>query len=302
MKIAGYSMVMLTIMVSMASAGEGSTLEDSFRQVSKGTAWKPVATRKVGFRTYHPQGMTAVGDRFFLSSVEVVDRAADQGIGHLFEMDRTGVLLRETTLGEGEMYHPGGIDYDGINIWVSAGAYRPNSASIVYVVDPDTLQSREVFRFHDHLGAVSHFPDRNLLVAVTWGSRRFYRWKTVLQEGKWTVPDPGHPVMKPNGSHYIDYQDMQRVPGTSYSLCSGLQSYGQPGKRLFSLPLGGIDLVHVEELCAQHQVPAPLRAPAMPSWTRNPFYVESVNDVLRFFSIPEDNKSSIHVFEIEVGE
>jgi len=302
MNIVGRSMVMLVIAASMAAADEGVTLEDRFLQVCKGTAWKPVETWKVAFRTYHPQGMTAVGNRFFLSSVEVVDRAGDQGIGHLFEMERTGTLLRETALGDGDMYHPGGIDYDGTNIWVSVAAYRPDSASIVYAVDPDTLQSREVFRFHDHLGAVSHFPDRNLLVAVSWGSRRFYRWKTVLRDGKWMVPEPEHPVMKPNGSHYVDYQDMQRIPGTSHMLCSGFQAYVQSGKRSIPLLLGGIDLVHVEELRAHHQVPVPLRSPAISAWTQNPFYVESTHDGLRLFSVPEDNESSIHVFEIEVGK
>ena len=242
--------------------------------------------------------MTAVGDRFFLSSVEVVDREKGQGTGHLFEMNRTGALLRETTLGEGEMYHPGGIDYDGTNVWVSVGAYRPDSASIVYTVNPDTLQSREVFRFADHLGAVVHFPDKNLLVAVSWGSRHFYRWETVLQDGQWTVPDPEHPVMKPNGSHYIDYQDTQRIPGTPYLLCSGLQGYSLPEGKLSGIRLGGIDMVNVEELCAHHQVPVPVRPSLMPAWTQNPFYVELVNEGLRFFFIPEDNKSSMYVFEV----
>ena len=222
------SIAVLLIAAGLAAADETATLEARFRQLSKGTVWQLVETQKVEFCTYHPQGMTAVGDRFFLSSVEVVDREKGQGTGHLFEMNRTGALLRETTLGEGEMYHPGGIDYDGTNVWVSVGAYRPDSASIVYTVNPDTLQSREVFRFADHLGAVVHFPDKNLLVAVSWGSRHFYRWETVLQDGQWTVPDPEHPVMKPNGSHYIDYQDTQRIPGTPYLLCSGLQGYSLP--------------------------------------------------------------------------
>ncbi|HPO16400.1 MAG TPA: DUF6454 family protein [Candidatus Hydrogenedentes bacterium] len=299
MSIATYRMVLLIVIMAAASANGDITLENTFRQVDKTTAWKPAETVKIGFRTFHPQGLTAVGDRFFLSSVEVVDRAAGQGIGHLFEMDREGNLLREITLGEGEMYHPGGIDYDGTKIWVSVAAYRPDSLSIVYTVDPDTLQRREVFRFHDHLGAVSHFPDKNLLVAVSWGSRRFYRWETALQEGKWTAPNPEHPVMKPNGNHYIDYQDMQRIPGTLYLLCSGFQTYSQQGDRFPSLRLGGIDLVHVEELCAQHQVPVPVRPPAMPVWTQNPFYVESMNNGVRFFFIPEDNTSTLHVFEVE---
>ena len=57
-------------------------------------------------------------------------------------------------------------------------------------------------------------------------------------------------------------------------------------------------MVNVEELCAHHQVPVPVRPSLMPAWTQNPFYVELVNEGLRFFFIPEDNKSSMYVFEV----
>lgn len=280
---------------------DGAVLEKRFRQMGKDSPWRTVATHEIGFRTYHPQGMTAVGDRFYLSSVEVVDRKADKGIGHLFEMSRTGALLREMTLGEGAMYHPGGIDYDGKRIWVSAAAYHPDSASIVYTVDPETFHPREVFRYNDHLGAISHFPDKQLLVAASWGARRFYRWKTMENGGEWTVSDQEHPEALPNGNYYIDYQDMQRIPGTPYLLCGGLQTYTVEDAKLPSMKLGGIDLVHVEEFHAHHQIPVPLRPPLAPAWTQNPFYVEPSESGLRFFFVPEDEKSSIHVFEVDLS-
>jgi len=284
---------------AFAADNNGAALEQHFRQLTKSSSWRLVETRQVGFKTHHPQGLTAAGDRFYLSSVEVIDRKTDRGTGHLFEMDRNGALLRQITLGEGKMYHPGGIDYDGRNIWVSVSEYRPDSASIVYAVDPDTIEYREVFRFDDHLGAISHFPDKNFLVAVNWGSRRFYRWNTEKRDGKWSVPDPQNPLMQPNGSHYIDYQDMQRIPGTPYLLCGGIQGYSLPDNRFAGLRLGGIDLVHVEELRAHHQIPVPPRPPAAPAWTQNPLYVESTDTGLRFYFVPEDNKSSIHVFDLK---
>ena len=175
----------LCLLSTVAVCGENAHATDEghallptrFCQMSKDSSWKEVSTQALSFKTFHPQGMTAVGERFFLSSVEVVDRKAGKGVGHLFEMDRKGTLLREMTLGEGAMYHPGGIDYDGRYVWVPVAEYRPDSSAIVYAVDPETLKAREVFRFKDHLGAVSHFPDRKLLVAASWGSRKFYRWK-----------------------------------------------------------------------------------------------------------------------------
>ncbi len=281
---------------------EGVMLERLFPRMRKDASWRSVAAHAIGFRTYHPQGLAAVGDRFFLSSVEVIDRKAEKGIGHLFEMSRTGSLMRETTVGEDALYHPGGMDYDGKHLWFPVAAYRPDSESIVYTADPETLHIREVFRFKDHLGAASHFPEKGILVAVNWGARCFYRWKTVESNGEWTVPEPERPEISPNGNHYIDYQDMQRIPGTCWLLCSGLQTYTVTDAKLPSMKLGGIDLVHVEELHAHHQAPVPPRPALLPAWTQNPFFVETSKSGLRFFFVPEDEKSFIHVFEVDVGE
>ena len=66
-----------------------------------------------------------------------------------------GRLVADVVLGEGTMYHPGGIDFDGRDIWVPVAEYRPNSRSIVYRVDPTTRKAVEVFRFGDHLGGVA---------------------------------------------------------------------------------------------------------------------------------------------------
>jgi hypothetical protein len=277
---------------------EDNVLVTGFCKMTKDSSWREVSINALSFRTFHPQGMTAVGDKFYLSSVEVVDRKADKGVGHLFEIDRKGNMLREMTLGEGAVYHPGGIDYDGKLVWVPVAAYHPDSSAIVYAIDPETFKSREVFRFKDHLGAISHFPDKKLLVAASWGSRRFYRWRTAENNGEWTVTDPEHPEMFPNGSHYVDYQDVQRIPGTPYLLCSGLQTYEIGGGKLSFMKLGGIDLVNVEDLRPVHQVPVPLRPALLPAWTQNPFYVEPTESGLRFYFIPEDEKSSIHVFEV----
>jgi len=304
----GFGVFVWTIIVLMAavSVAENSSpsrrdedirVLDRFCQITKDTPWKEVSTQALSFKTFHPQGMTAIGDRFYLSSVEVVDRKADKGVGHLFEMDRKGTLLREITLGDGALYHPGGIDYDGKQIWVPVAAYHPDSSAMVYVVDPETLKAREVFRFKDHLGAISHFPDKKLLVAANWGSRKFYRWKTEEKDGEWTVTDPDHPEVFPNGSHYVDYQDTQRIPGTPYLLCSGLQTYEIEGNKFSSMKLGGIDLVNIEDLRPVHQVPVPLRPALLPAWTQNPFYVEPTGSGLRFYFVPEDGKSSLHVFE-----
>lgn len=302
MVIAVYRILVPVLLTAATATSAATTLETAFRSLTPGTLGTPVETRTLDFPTHHPQGMTAAGDCLYLSSVEVIDRATEQGTGHLFEMDRQGSLLRSITLGEGPLYHPGGIDFDGTRIWVPVAAYRSDSAAIVYTVDPETMESKEVFRFNDHLGAVSHFPKQHLLIGVNWGSRRFYRWKTKRRGDEWIVRNPDHPDTQSNGNHYIDYQDMQRVPGTSFLLCAGLRTYTEPGRHLPSLHLGGIDLVHIRELRAHHQIPLPLRQAGRRAWTQNPFYVESCEQGLRFFFIPEDSTSRMYIFEVGLKE
>ena len=64
-----------------------------------------------------------------------------KGIWRLFVIDRQGNLKKDIRLGEGTAYHPGGIDYDGQNVWVPAAEYRPSSRAIVYTVDPSPTSS-----------------------------------------------------------------------------------------------------------------------------------------------------------------
>src|SRR6185295_14284036 len=85
-----------------ASAASADDVADKFIRVTKGSAWKPVATVPLAFPTHHPQGMVKIGDRFYMSSVEIIeatqrypaprdglDRSAGKGQGHLFEFDGT---------------------------------------------------------------------------------------------------------------------------------------------------------------------------------------------------------------------
>src|SRR5580765_983652 len=114
--------------------------------LTRSSSWTLVASVPIAFRTFHPQGMVKIGEMLFVSSVEVIDRDAGKGVGHLFKIDMAGNLLADLRLGEGAIYHPGGIDYDGHDIWVPVAEYRPDSRSIIYRVDPSTMKATEVFR------------------------------------------------------------------------------------------------------------------------------------------------------------
>ncbi len=157
-----------------------STVGDRVMLLTRDSAWRRVAVVPLAFRTFHPQGLVKIGDAFFLSSVEVTtparrlarpidghDRDTGEGIGHLFKLDANGKLIDDVPLGEGSIYHPGGIDYDGAHLWVPVAEYRPDSRSIVYRVDPATLKSTIAFRVSDHIGAIAvDADDRTLQVSA----------------------------------------------------------------------------------------------------------------------------------------
>src|SRR3954469_3095844 len=181
--------------------GSRSLVAERVQKLTRRSVWTPVASVPIPFRTYHPQGMVKIGETMFVSSVEVIDRDAGKGIGHLFKMDASGHLAADVRLGEGALYHPGGIDYDGRHIWVPVAEYRPDSRSIVYRVDPETMKADEMFRVDDHIGAIVHNNEDGTLHGVSWGSRRFYRWtEHGAETGQWLNP-----------SHYLDYQDCKYV-------------------------------------------------------------------------------------------
>jgi hypothetical protein len=210
-----------------------------------------------------------------------------------------GQLIADIKLGEGAIYHPGGIDYDGRNIWVPVGEYRPNSRSIVYRVDPNTMKATEVFRFADHLGGIVRNTDDNTLHGVSWGSRRFYRW-TLGADGKVTNHDaPPATLRTLNASHYVDYQDCKYVPARRM-LCTGVteirQSADSPPFRL-----GGIELVSLDDGRPLHQVPLLLWTPGGMDMAHNPVWMEATATGLRGYFMPEDNKSTLYVYEVETN-
>ena len=277
--------------------------------LSRDSVWKQVAAIPIGFPTYHPQGMVKIGDTMFVSSVEVTvptrrfaqpaggyDRDTGEGVGHLFKFTMQGQLVAGAKLGEGTIYHPGGIDYDGTNIWVPVAEYRPNSRSIVYRVDPATMKPVEVFRFPDHIGGVVRNTDDNTLHGVSWGSRRFYRW-TIGADGRVTNADaPPATLRTLNPSHYVDYQDC-KYAGNRRMLCTGVTEIRRsPDTPPFRL--GGIDLVSLDDGRPLHQVPLLLWTPGGVDMTHNPVWFETTATGLRGYFMPEDDKSTLYIYEV----
>ncbi len=298
------------VAVTIVPTDTRSTIAERVTKLTRGSSWKRVASVRISFRTYHPQGMVKIGRTLFVSSVEVkvptkllprpvgdYDRDAGDGVGHLFKIDMAGNLIADLRLGEGTIYHPGGIDYDGKHVWVSVAEYRPNSRSIVYRVDPEAMKATEMFRFADHIGAIIHNTDDNTLHGVSWGSRRFYRW-TLGNDGRVTNADvPPETLRTLNTSHYLDYQDCKYLGGR-LMVCTGVAEMRQrPDVAPFRL--GGIDLVNLEDGRPVHQVPVLLWTAGGMDMTHNPVWIEPSATGLRGYFMPEDDKSTLYIYDVE---
>jgi hypothetical protein len=299
--------LVLTV-VAVASAGQQPTralVGDRALTITRETPWTLVSSIPLRFRTFHPQGMVKIGDTIFVSSVEVtvstkrfprpvngMDRDAGEGIGHLFKIDLNGNLLEDVRVGERSIYHPGGMDYDGASLWVPVAEYRPNSHAILYRVDPRTMKAVEAFRVDDHIGAVAYDTDDGTLHGVSWGSRRFYRWKV----NRSTVRSPVRQErLMLNTSHYVDYQDC-KYAGRHRMLCTGVTEL-RTSQNGSPFRLGGLDLIDLRDGRPLHQTPVLLWTATGLDMTHNPAWIEPTANGIRAYFMPEDDASTLYVYE-----
>jgi hypothetical protein len=292
------------------TAAQSHDVSPRVRQLSRATRWRLVSSTPVNFNAHHPQGMVKIGDALFVSSVEVrtptrrfarpeggYDRTAGEGVGHLFKLDLKGKLLADLKLGEGTIYHPGGIDWDGHSIWVPVAEYRPNSRSIVYRVNPATMKATEAFRYSDHIGAIVHDTDDRALHGVSWGSRYFYRWPLDRRGRATNAATPPARLRRPNHSFYVDYQDCHYL-GRHEVLCGGLGGY-RMSKDGPEFRLGGLELIDLRAGRAKHQTPIELWTESGLPMTHNPFWVETTPGGLRAYFMPEDGRSTLYIYETD---
>ena len=276
-------------------------LVEKITRLRPDTPWKQTAAVRLQFPSFHPQGMVKIGEYFFMSSVEVTRKRQNndggEGVGLLFKFDATGKLLTKITLGEGLIYHPGGIDYDGQFIWVPVAEYRPNSRSIIYKVEPKTMKALEVMRFEDHIGGIVHNTEAHTLNGVSWGARHFYQWKLDANGNVTNKTESPDQLRVNNPSFYIDYQDCHYI-GQHKMLCGGLRNYkSSPDGAVFRL--GGLEVVNLVDNRPIHQVPLQLWSPTGAPMTNNPFWMEVTEEGLRAYFVPDDDAAStLFVYEV----
>jgi len=293
--------ILAIALTSDAPQPDRSLLGDRIMTVTRDTKWTLVSSTPIRFRTFHPQGMVKIGETFIISSVEVkaptkrfpspvggLDRDPGEGVGHLFKMDGSGNLIADVRVGQNDVYHPGGIDYDGTNVWVPVAEYRPNSRSIMYRVDPQTMSASEVLRVGDHIGAVVFDTDDHTLHGVSWGSRRFYRWTLGRGTGENARPEQ-------NPSDYVDYQDC-KYAGKHRMLCTGVTEL-RVSREAAPFRLGGMDLIDLRDGRPLHQTPVLLWTSTGLDMTHNPVWIEPAAHGIRAYFMPEDDSSTLYIYE-----
>jgi len=264
---------------------------EAFRRMSNPSQWRLLRSTRLDFRTFHPQGLLRIGDRFLLSSVEVLKNPEPSsesgprprnGIGHLFLFDEHGSLVRDLKIGAGNCFHPGGMDSDGKAAWIPVAEYRPDSTSVVYRLNLDSLTVEEVFRVDDHIGGL--VIDKDRIFGLSWGSQRFYTWDKAGRLLK----------KRENYSGYLEFQDCKHL-GSGSAVCSGLNSIEGPTGHRFTL--GGLEVVDFNSGVPLVQIPVPLYTPDGTVMTRNPFDFSVNQDSIRLFFVPEDNRSVLYEWE-----
>lgn len=295
--------------VSADNRSANTALASAFGATDRNTNWQLTSKLKLNFPTYHTEGIAFTADHIFLSAVQILeptvkyptpqngfDRTPGRGIGHLFVMDKAGNLQKDITLGEGDIYHPGGIDFDGTNVWVPVAQYRPNSSAIIYRVDATSLDVHKQFEVNDHFGGIVMDKQTGHLVGNTWGSRRFAEWDLQgKQLSTWQNPD-----------FFIDYQDCQYA-ATSKMLCAGVTNLPQTpaaGGTAATYELGGMAMIDLKSHSVLHDVPFQQWSTAGHASTRNPFKMTADGDHLTMRVAPdngdEGNGTEILTYESTV--
>ena len=292
-----------------AAVEDGPRVARLFERTTGATNWQLVRKVPLRFDAFHPEGLTRVGNRFVVSTVEVTepttkfpdgerggtDRTAGAGRGHLIAFSASGRLLRRARLDDrARIYHPGGLDYDGRDLWTAVAEYRPNRPSIVYRLNPRTLRPRSSFRVRDHIGGIVHDTANRRVIGLNWGSRTAYHWTLSGRQIR----------SRENPSFFVDYQDCKylgpaRRRAAPLMLCSGISSYSGPDAA--NLDLGGVALVDARSMRPVREIPFRLYTDQRQVATRNALDVGIVNGRLRLYLVADDNASDLLVYEARGG-
>jgi hypothetical protein len=303
------------------ASSETELIIQQFSSLGRSTKWNLVESITFEGNSFEPEGIVRLGpDRYMVSAGEYIvrpekhpgglingtDRTTGEGFAHLIVFDGNGKRVADATLtprGETE-YHNGGIDYDGEYIWATLSEYRPNSTATLVRIDPSSLEPEPVLRIKDHQGGVVHDLTTGHLATLNWGSRVASLWH--LGHKATTLPgftSPRATVVNPN--HWIDYQDCKLLGHSktydfrAMIICSGIADIGGEEGQQEKVRVGGVAIVDMLSMIPVVQLPIPMVTKDGTAMAKNPFDVALVDGKMRFYFLPEEEHSTLYVFEAE---
>ncbi len=267
--------------------------------------WQLVESIDLKFDTYHPQGMLKMGDTFYITTVKVERRprytrqgkqvsVMDEGAGkgYLMQFDAGGNLLKCIELCEGAIFHPGGMDFDGRYIWVPITKYYPYSRSLIVRVDVRNHQVEKVCYVDDSIGAIIHDTDNNILVGANWDADEFLTWQLdsalEVKDAELTVAERRHA----NTAKHLAIQDSKYIGGGKM-VGFGLKN-GPKGR------VGGFDVIDTRTFEKLRSADIELRTPCKSIVSGNPSTIEIVGDKMRLYFAPEDNKTTLYIYQTQI--
>lgn len=267
--------------------------------------WQLVESIDLKFDTYHPQGMLKVDDTFYITTVKVERRPRytrqgkqvsimDEGAGkgYLMQFDAGGNLLKCIELCEGAIFHPGGMDFDGRYIWVPITKYYPYSRSLIVRVDVRSHQVEKVCYVDDSIGAIIHDTDNNILVGANWDADEFLTWQLdsalEVKDAELTAAERRHA----NTAKHLAIQDSKYIGGGKM-VGFGLKN-GPKGR------VGGFDVIDTRTFEKLRSADIELRTPRKSIVSGNPSTIEIVGDKMRLYFAPEDNKTTLYIYQTQI--
>lgn len=132
--------------------------------------WKQTAAIPIHATLHHVQGIDIEGSTMWVSSV---DRKARKGYLSKVEW-KTGKLVQQVEIQEGERIHAGGLTLDGRSVWIPVAEYDRDGPTSIQRRNKKTLALEKVFEVKDHIGCIAAGKDG--LVGGNWDSRILYNW------------------------------------------------------------------------------------------------------------------------------
>lgn len=217
--------------------------------------------------TGHVQGIEIYEDSMWVTAVN-----REKKTGHLFRFHaKTGDLIKQVEVQEGDRYHPGGLALDGDRIWLPVAPYTRSGTSAIECRDKTTLQLMNRFFVNDHIGCVAVSSDR--LIGGNWDSVNLYFWDRI-----------GRLLEKVDNPMKTHYQDMKCVSG--FLMASGLLD-----------DQGVIDMIYPLTMEGKHYIWGNIT-------DRGVSHMEEGMAVYNneLYLMPEDNPTRVFVYRLGGGD